>query len=322
MVRWRAAPLPPPRHSPRPRGGSGGADAAAGRRCGTVATLASSPPAAASTRPPPAGRGRRRGCRAAARCRPQAAAPTLPPPAGRGRRRSCRAARRRGAAPMPPPRHCPRPRGREQTTDKAPAVTGIHVCESGVIACESGVIASAVRRRRGSWRLHRCRPAREGLGGTALAIREGPRPRQCSARLRRQLHHTGPRRLRLYARKGRGGAALARVSRLLLLRRRRSSQLDCCSSARKGFAGRRPLGPTARGPVARQLGAAPAARRAAVEGCTNVVAVCCRGRNESIGFTAVVMRVKALAARHRGGRRGGTAPMRPARRPAAVSTCL
>ena len=107
---------------------------------------------------------------------------------------------------MPPPRHCPRPRGREQTTDKAPAVTGIHVCESGVIACESGVIASAVRRRRGSWRLHRCRPAREGLGGTALAIREGPRPRQCSARLRRQLHHTGPRRLRLYARKGRGGA--------------------------------------------------------------------------------------------------------------------
>ena len=33
-------------------------------------------------------------------------------------------------------------------------------------------------------------------------------------------------------------------------------------------------------------------------------------------------RVKALATRHRGGRRGGTAPMRPARRPAAVSTCL
>ena len=81
------------------------------------------------------------------------------------------------------------------------------------------MIASAVRRHRGSWRLHRCGAAREGLGCTALAMREDPRPRQCSAWFRRQLHHTGPRRLpvRLYARKGRGGAALARVARLLCL---------------------------------------------------------------------------------------------------------
>ena len=92
---------------------------------------------------------------------------------------------------------------------------------------------------------HRCGPTREGLGGTALAMREGPRQRQCSARLRRQLHHTGPRRLRLYGRKGRGGAPRRRgkgqrgAVTMSVLRRRRSSQLDCGSTVRKGFAGRR-----------------------------------------------------------------------------------
>ena len=81
-----------------------------------------------------------------------------------------------------------------------------------------------------------------------------------------------------------------------------------------------PYGKRAVGAVARSIGAAPAARRATVVQmqwlCAGAAA------NESSGCTAVVMRVKALAARHRKGRRGSKAPMRAARRPAAVSPCL
>ena len=92
-------------------------------------------------------------------------------------------------------------------------------------------------------RLHRCGPAREGLGGTALAMREGSRQRQRSARLRRQLRYNGPRKLRLYARKGSGGAqrrrgtGQGRTVTMSVLHRRRSWQLDWCSTARKGLCG-------------------------------------------------------------------------------------
>ena len=84
----------------------------------------------------------------------------------------------------------------------------------------------------------------------------------------------------------------------------------------------RPYGERAAGEVASSIGAAPAARRAAVEDVQMQWLCAAAAANESSSCTAVAMRVKALAAMHRGGLRGGTEPMRVARRPAAVSPCL
>ena len=72
-----------------------------------------------------------------------------------------------------------------------------------------------------------------------------------------------------------------------------------------------PYGERAAGAVALSIGAAPAARRAAVEDVQMQSLCAAAAANESSGFTAVVMRVKALAARHRGlGGEGGVAVWR------------
>ena len=78
--------------------------------------------------------------------------------------------------------------------------------------------------------------------------------RLCSARLRRQLRRTGPRRLRLYARNCTCGALRRRcacqggaVTKSVLCLRR-SGRLHCCSTTRKGLCWAAPAR-AARGPA-------------------------------------------------------------------------
>ena len=163
----------------------------------------------------------------------------------------------------------------------------------------------------------------------------------CQARAgrHRQWRSSGEssRRRRHVCHRGRRAGRMCRCTTAHLSRRRRIPRGPCCTGLacvqgygrhctgeqrraavavqrqlrRIGLRRLRPYGERAGGAPNRRGPGRPARR------CTNGVAVCRRGRNESIGFTAVVMRVKALAARHREGRRGGTAPMRAARSPAA-----